>query len=110
MVEFTLEDLDNTDEIYGPGDLFTIRFDRATDRGGPERPTKGAEPLIDAMFAFSAPLGMRYSGEWADSSTLTITVVNATGEGVTSDGAALATEQLDQFCVFVLLDYGGHQI
>ena len=81
---FVIEDLDNADTAYGEGDSLFIVFDRATDLG--RGAAKGAEAFVGGLFDFSHALGSRYSGEWQDASSFVVTIVNATGEGVTTDG------------------------
>lgn len=87
--EFLVEDLDNADTIYGEGDSLRIIFDRTTDRGGPAASLKGAEAFVEGLFSFSHTLGSRFSGEWHDASSFVVTVVNASGEAVTTGGTVL---------------------
>ena len=89
IISFDLEDVDNADTVFGDGDTLTIVFDRRTDRGGAQAATRGAEAFVDSLFTFSHPIGDRFSGEWRDTSIFTVTIVNATNEGVTTDGVQL---------------------
>ena len=78
---------------YDAGDVFTIAFDMATNRGhfNPHANTtldpkanlignwtsSGDMEYVGSIFAFSDPLGQNYSGGWRDDSTFVITVLNA---------------------------------
>ena len=60
---------------YGAGDVYTLSFDRPTDRGG----VRGGARYVDSLFAFTAPIGADYSGEWADASTFRLVVLDLGG-------------------------------
>ena len=77
--------------LDGEGDLLRIIFDRDTDRGGVGTATNGDAGFVDSLFTFTQPLGLRYSGAWEDRSTFVVTVINATGEAVTTDGSTLSS-------------------
>ena len=47
---------------YGAGDVYVVRFDRDTDRGG----VRGGKQYVDSLFEFTQPIGADYSGEWID--------------------------------------------
>ena len=58
---------------YGTGDVFVVRFDRDTDRGG----VRGGKQYVDSLFEFTQPIGADYSGEWSDQSTFRVEVGRA---------------------------------
>jgi hypothetical protein len=58
---------------YGTGDVFVVRFDRDTDRGG----VRGGKQYVDSLFEFTQPIGADYSGEWSDESTFRVEVGRA---------------------------------
>jgi hypothetical protein len=86
---FILEDVDNADTVFGEGDSLFIYFDRLTDRGGLDAPTRGDEAFVNALFTFTHPLGAQFSGEWQDASSFVITIQDASNEGITTDGVTL---------------------
>ncbi len=47
---------------YGAGDVYVVRFDRDTDRGG----VRGGKQYVDSLFEFTQPIGADYSGEWLE--------------------------------------------
>ena len=44
--------------------MVRVLFDQATDRAAGAR--SGDKAFVDALFAFSMPLGLQYQGEWED--------------------------------------------
>ena len=80
-------DADNGDVALSAGDQLSITFDeRARPSldacyGGPSAPCAawGDTTFVDALFDFSHPLGMAYSGAWANAWTFVVTIVDARG-------------------------------
>ena len=109
LVALTVEDVDNADTVYGEGDLISVIFDRATDRAGYEPGYNFFRAGVDGLFAFTHSLGERYSGEWADDSTFTITVINASnaavadaleaGSAVTVEAGSMCPDGVGTQCV-----------
>ena len=98
IVRFEADDPLDLDSFYGAGDLLTIEFDQATDRGmgasvylANASGHRGGMELVDELFAFSTPLGSNYSGAWLDDSTFQVMVIalsDALADGSTATGSA----------------------
>ena len=78
LLSFTAKDPTNGDEVYGAGDELTVVFDRALDWNETYALDRHA---VDALFAFSTPLGAAYRGTWNETSAFTITIDDASGAG-----------------------------
>ena len=79
LVSFVADDPTDRDSVFGAGDVLTLGFDMATDRGGRNESTSD-KTSIDSLFAFSAPLGGNYTGAWLDGSTFAVTILEAAAE------------------------------
>ena len=86
IVSFVADDPGDGDSAYGAGDTLTITLDQATDRGGANASSHGNMSFVDGLFAFSTPLGSRYSGEWRSDSVFVVTVLEV------DPSAALGTD------------------
>ncbi|MFT5126652.1 MAG: hypothetical protein ACI8W8_000247 [Rhodothermales bacterium] len=80
LTHFIGNDPDDGDSIYNPGDTLTLHFDRATNRPG----GSGAQPksAVDAMFAFSQPIGADYSGQWITRDMFRVTLADTSGSSL----------------------------
>jgi hypothetical protein len=74
ITSIVASDPKNEDAIFGDGDLITVLFSQETNR-----PSVSDRAQIDALFNFSAPLGLSYKGAWSSYTTLAITITTATG-------------------------------
>eukprot|EP00727_Mastigamoeba_balamuthi_P005371 m51a1_g14832 hypothetical protein (4244) ;mRNA; f:692485-711070 len=74
MSTLVAADPTNLDAIYGNGDQLYIVFSAPTNT-----PALADRTAINAVFAFSTPLGASYAGVWTTTTTLVITVLNITG-------------------------------
>ena len=85
IVSFRIEDPQNGDEVFGPGDVITIVLDRPVDQAtiGPT----GGRDAVDRTFGFTTPLGAAYAGSWNDTSTFIIEIEDSTGAGIVELGA-----------------------
>ena len=70
-VAFEASDPDNADATFSALDTLTVRFDMPTDRGR----YAGGRAFVDNLLQFSDQLGVDYTGQWADASTLTVTAL-----------------------------------
>lgn len=75
IIDFVVDDPDNSDPAYSSGDVFTIRFSEPTNRPG----GTGAQlkPAVDNLFSFTNSLGNdhdAYTGQWINPKTFKITV------------------------------------
>ena len=59
--------------LWSDGDQLLLSFDSPTDRGR----TLGGRSFVDGLLEFTDGLGVDYSAEWRDASTVTITSVIA---------------------------------
>ena len=76
LVKYEVVDPDNADTVYSDADTLLLVFDMPTDRGV----SGGGKRFVDNLLEFSSSvpphqlqLGIDYSAEWTDASTLTIT-------------------------------------
>ena len=83
ILSATVDDVDNGDEIYGVGDEIILQFDMATNTpsgvSGGANSTDGAKSAVDALFAFSEPLGAQYAGRWVQADRYVVTIIDPTG-------------------------------
>ena len=92
----TLDDVDNGDDVYGVGDVLILQFDIPTNTPTIVVPgANSSRAAVDALFAFSRPLGVEYSGVWATPSRYIITVINPSG-GALVLGKSTVTVTTDQ--------------
>ena len=73
LVGYDARDPDNGDVLWSDGDQLLLSFDSPTDRGR----TVGGRAFVDGLLEFTDGLGVDYSAEWRDASTVTITSVVA---------------------------------
>ena len=71
------DDDDNTDDVFGDGDTITVKFTEPTNEPD-DTPGDGlTKSDLDSIFTFSQYLGDDYVGEWSDSMTLKLTVIDS---------------------------------
>ena len=88
--------MDNGDDVYGVGDVLILQFDIPTNTPTIVVPgANSSRAAVDALFAFSRPLGIEYSGVWATPSRYIITVINPSG-GALVLGKSTVTVTTDQ--------------
>ena len=68
LAAFTARGAGGDETVYGEGDVFTILFDKATDRAG----VRGGRTYVESLFSFSHDIGRDFSGAWLDSSMFTV--------------------------------------
>ena len=96
LLSATLDDVDNGDDVYGVGDVLILQFDIPTNTPTIVVPgANSSRAAVDALFAFSRPLGVEYSGVWATPSRYIITVINPSG-GALVLGKSTVTVTTDQ--------------
>ena len=98
----SVEDTDNADDVWSPGDFLTINFDMPTDRAA----WTGDKAFVDRLFRIQPPIGADYSGEWLGANpnrdptttpsptlllTLTLTLPQASGRPTASSASRRST-------------------
>ena len=78
IIGFIGADPQARDSVYGAGDTLTFLFDRDTDTA-----TLGfgkvGKSVVDDLFLFSRSIGADYTGQWANTRTFVITIVDPAG-------------------------------
>ncbi|AFS80974.1 hypothetical protein NKOR_05440 [Candidatus Nitrosopumilus koreensis AR1] len=77
IVSFVGADPVTSDSGYSKDDTLTIKFNEPTNR-----PKAGDKKEIDNLLSFSDSIGKDYIGSWRSDTTLVITILDTTGNGV----------------------------
>ena len=80
-------DPDDNDIVFSDGDTLSLTFDEPTDLGGFAVGAALSKADIDALFNFAPNIGTDYTGTWATSLGLTITIVDSAGHGLPAIGS-----------------------
>ena len=109
LVRASVEDTDNEDDTWSPGDFITLTFDMPTNRAA----EAGDKAFVDRLFRIEPSIGTDYSGEWLGANpnreptttpsptlplTLTPTLPQASGRPTASSASRRSTRWAASSC------------
>ena len=75
LVRASVEDTDNKDDTWSPGDFITLTFDMPTNRAA----EAGDKAFVDRLFRIEPSIGTDYSGEWVTERLFRIQALDTVG-------------------------------
>jgi len=85
IIDFTIQDVDNSSPLVSDGDVIKITFNVNTDRGGFPLNIDVGTINVNNLFDFGDFIGNDYDGKWTNNRTFVITIIDSTASGLQID-------------------------